>query len=125
MKTDKQRLADFKVEQKALKKEMSSAKKDISKAKSLIRKKTKLIAKAEREIGHWYYQEQKRSTAEGRRKLEHFCTAISAAEQEMQKSEERKELCTLRVKQIKEEIKAKKQALKVPEVSEVALDPAE
>lgn len=122
MKTDKQRLNDFKADKKALKKEYSAAKKDVSKAKSAEKKNAKQIAKAEREIGHWYYLEQKRSTAEGRRKLKQLCAVISTAEQEINRSSEVREICGLRMKHIKEEIKAKKNALKQSEVDTVDLN---
>lgn len=121
MKPDKQRLNDYKIEKKALKTESKAAKKEVSKAKSQIKKKTKLIAKTERELGHWYYQEQKRSTDEGRRKLQTLCTVISSAEQTIRENSERRDIFSLRVDAIKKDLKAKKKALKTPEISEVTL----
>ena len=119
MKPNKQRLNDFKAEAKSMKTEIKSAKKDVSRAAKIVKKNTKTISRIERDLGHWYYQEQKRSTAEGRRKLTRFCTDISNAEKEIAEYTERKEIAALRVSTLKAELKQKKKALKKPEVAEV------
>ena len=121
MKPTKQQLADFKADQKAMKSEIKSAKKDASKAKKTLKKNTKLIAATERELGHWYYREQQRSTAEGHRKLKHCCTVISAAEKEIAESTQREELSLLRVKALQQELKQKKKTLKKPETPDISI----
>lgn len=119
MKPTKLQLAEFKADRKAMKAEIKSVQKDASKAKKSVKSNTKLIAKTERELGHWYYQEQKRSTAEGRRKLKHCCTVISAAEKEIAECSQREELSSLRAKALKQELKDKKKALKNPDTPDI------
>ena len=121
MKPSQQRKNDFKAESKAMKAEIKAAKKEVSTANKTLKKDAKTIAKAERELGHWYYQEQKRSTAEGRRKLTRFCTVISTAEKEIAEFTERKDLASLRVTALKTELKEKKKALKRPEITDVQI----
>jgi len=120
MKPTKQQLADFKVNQKAMKAKIKSAKKEASKAKKSRKKNSKLIAATERELGHWYYREQQRSTAEGRRKLRQCCTVIATAEKEIGESTQREERSTLRANALTQELKQKKKALKNPETPDIA-----
>jgi len=122
MVTKKQLVEDFKSEQKALKTEMKAAKKDAGNAKKVIRKNTKLISKKEREIGHCYYQEQQRPTADGKRKLEHCCTLISRAEREIAESTERLTVCNQRVLGIRQDLKNRKKAFKAGTLGEITLE---
>ena len=121
MKPNKQRKLEFKEESRILKSEIKAAKKEVSKAAKAVKKDAKIIAKTERDLGHWYYLEQKKSTAEGRRKLTRFCTVISNAEKEIAEFTERKDLAALRVSALKTELKQKKAALKKPEIGDIVI----
>ena len=121
MKTEKQRKRDFKIESKALKADIKTAKKEVSKINKSLKRNAKAIANAERELGHWYYQERKRSTAEGRRKLERYCAVIATAEKDNTEFAKRKEIAVLRVAARKAELKQKKKALKHPDVTHIEI----
>ena len=121
MKTEKQRKRDFKIESKALKADIKTAKKEVSKINKSLKRNAKAIANAERELGHWYYQEWKHSTAEGRRKLERYCAVISTAEKDITEFAKRKEIAVLRVAARKAELKQKKKALKHPDVTHIEI----
>ena len=121
MKADKQKIEDFKIESKAIKAEIKATKKDASKAKKSIKQNTKTLAKTERALGHCYYRERSKPTAEGTGTLKHFCAVISAAEKNLAEFTERKECADLRIASLKADLKQKKKALKQPEIPAVSL----